>query len=334
MAPAGPLRWESALTISDLTMALHASGLQTPSEWSSVEVARRSESGRVLTLRMSGGSSTPVLVSASSFRYAVGRALGWNKIRSDLYDVRAGNGAVTFSGRGSGHGVGLCQAGAEQMGLQGKSYQEILAFYFPGTQISLPAGPEWQRRFSDRFELESVAPDQDSLVLPMAARILEDDERVAGWKIRSRVRLQVFPTLDAYRDTTGQPGWVAASTRGSTIRLQPLKQLRSRSVLESTLRHELFHILVESQAAPTVPLWFREGLVLFLSGEITSAHPSVSLKDSEVEAILHQPLSREEMERAYAAAYARVSDLIAREGHATVLGWLSHGLPADFGGAL
>ena len=185
----------------------------------------------------------------------------------------------------------------------------------------------WQRRLSERFELESIAPDQDAFVLPIAGRILKEDEDTAGWSSPSRVRLQVFATLDEFRDMTGEPGWVAASTRGNTIRLQPLAQLRARSILEFTLRHELFHVLVESKAVKGTPLWFREGLVLYFTGEVAGSSPSEPMAAENIEAILQRPRSREEMERAYAAAYATVARLIERNGRSTVISWLARGLP-------
>jgi SpoIID/LytB domain protein len=38
-------------------------------------------------------------------------------------------------GRGWGHGVGLCQIGAAVMGAQGKTYDEILLFYYRNAEI-------------------------------------------------------------------------------------------------------------------------------------------------------------------------------------------------------
>ena len=55
-----------------------------------------------------------------------------------LYDIRNSSDYVLFSGRGAGHGVGLCQDGAEEMGREGKSYREILSFYYPGAQLNKP----------------------------------------------------------------------------------------------------------------------------------------------------------------------------------------------------
>ena len=51
---------------------------------------------------------------------------------------RGEDGEVTewwFSGRGWGHGLGLCQAGAYGMAAAGGDYREILAHYYPGTEI-------------------------------------------------------------------------------------------------------------------------------------------------------------------------------------------------------
>lgn len=43
---------------------------------------------------------------------------------------------VTFTTKGYGHGVGLCQYGAKGMAAQGKTYEEILKHYYTGVQIT------------------------------------------------------------------------------------------------------------------------------------------------------------------------------------------------------
>lgn len=324
-----PLKWESSISVADLDAALHAAGLSAPAGWTAIEIVSRSESGRAQRLRLTGGVSSDAPISASSFRYAVNRALGWNKIRSDLYKLRNDGDHILFSGQGSGHGVGLCQAGAEEMARQGKDYRQILDFYFPGTHLSKTSTDDWQKRASERFELVSTASEEDSALLPVAERILKENENAVGWRLSFRARLQVFPTLDRYRDTTGQPGWVAASTRGQTVRLQPLAELRKRSVLESTLRHEFFHLLIEPRARQGTPLWFREGLVLNLSEPNKQNSPSAALTDKQIEEILCNPGTRERQEKAYSAARARVASLIQQNGKSAVLDWLSNGIPSD-----
>jgi stage II sporulation protein D len=335
-AARGVLKWESAIRVVDLERALRAEGLTMPAGWRAIEIVSRSESGRAQRLKLSGGAGGNAPISASTFRFAVDRELGWNKIRSDLYDVRNAGEQIIFSGRGSGHGVGMCQAGAEEMAREGKNYREILSFYYPGTELGaagLAESAKWQRRSSERVKLLSTQPDVDAAILPIAERILKDDEDTIGWKAVAGVRLQVYATLESYRDTTGQPGWVAASTRGKTIRLQPLAELKKRSIVESTLRHEIFHLLVEAKAKAATPLWFREGIVLFLSNPNATGTTAVALTDEQIEAVLRQPRNRDEVQKAYAAAQSRVAALIEERGKETVLGWLSGGIPGDVRGS-
>jgi stage II sporulation protein D len=256
-------------------------------------------------------------------------ALGWDKIRSDLYDVRNVGGQLIFSGRGSGHGVGLCQAGAEEMAREGKTYRDILNFYYPGTELVSAHAQNWQKQSSERLDLLSTNPQADAAILPVADRILTEDERAIGWQLAFRPQLEIFPTMDSYRDTTGQPGWVAASVRGQTIRLQPLIELQRRSIVESTLRHEFFHLLVESRAKPGTPLWFREGIVLYLSNPDAPPVHSPAMTDEQMESSLRRPAGRDNQENAYAAAQNRVTVLVQLRGRQTVLEWLATGIPAD-----
>ncbi len=325
---ASQLKWESSIPVEELDGALRDSGIDAPRHWTGIAVVSRSESGRAKRMRLEGGNTPPMDLSASSFRYAVDRTLGWNKIRSDLYDVRNSGDHILFSGRGAGHGVGLCQDGAEEMGREGKTYREILSFYYPGTQINMPEPVKWQKRNTERFELISAAPDVDAAILPVAEKALNADERAIGWKYLSRATLQIFPTLDLYRDTTGQPGWVAAVTRGRTVRMQPLAELKKKSILESTLRHEFFHLLVESHIHAEIPLWFREGLVLYLSAPLAKDSAGPLMPDEQMEATLRQPADREAVKRAYAAARARVASLTRQYGKQTILDWLRSGIPA------
>lgn len=328
----GAMLWETMLRATDIERALRAYSLATPAGWNRIHIIDRTASGRAQRLKLEGGTGGNAFVSASTFRFAVNRELGWDKIRSTFFEVRSSTDAIVFSGRGSGHGVGLCQAGAEEMAREGRNYHEILSFYYPGTQVTAGEAAQaskWQTRSSERVELMSMQPDADAAVLRVAARILQADEEAIGWSAGGTVRLQIFPTLDAYRNSTGQPGWVAASTRGRTIRLQPLKELEKREIIESTLRHEMFHVLVEAKAKAQTPLWFREGIVLVLSNQSAQGSVTTEMTDDQIEAVLHRPTSREEVQKAYAAALHRVSVLMDQYGKESVLRWLSGGIPRD-----
>lgn len=57
-------------------------------------------------------------------------------LRSANFTVSYAKGKFTFIVKGWGHGVGMSQAGAEYMASQGSTYQQILAWYYPGTTLA------------------------------------------------------------------------------------------------------------------------------------------------------------------------------------------------------
>jgi stage II sporulation protein D len=62
--------------------------------------------------------------------------LGYERVRSLWVTTLELKGRdLVFAGRGSGHGVGLCQWGARGMALAGKKAESILLHYYPGTEI-------------------------------------------------------------------------------------------------------------------------------------------------------------------------------------------------------
>ncbi|MCA9322787.1 MAG: SpoIID/LytB domain-containing protein [Planctomycetes bacterium] len=78
---------------------------------------------------LSGGKKT---VSAVKIR----RALGHHRVKSTCIEGFSLEGSqVTITGRGFGHGVGLCQNGARGLADQGLDALAILEHYYPGAQI-------------------------------------------------------------------------------------------------------------------------------------------------------------------------------------------------------
>lgn len=55
---------------------------------------------------------------------------------SAAFTWEASGTGLVFHTRGSGHGVGLCQYGAAGAAAGGKTYRQIIAFYYPGTAVS------------------------------------------------------------------------------------------------------------------------------------------------------------------------------------------------------
>ena len=52
------------------------------------------------------------------------------KLRSSFFSVTIDKEKVILDGKGYGHGVGLCQEGAMEMGRRGRKYDEIISFYY------------------------------------------------------------------------------------------------------------------------------------------------------------------------------------------------------------
>jgi stage II sporulation protein D len=301
-----PDEWQTEVSKADLSRALGRTVM-------TVRVVARSDSGRVQRLLVNDHA-----IMATDFRLAVGRTLGWDKLRSDLYEEEDRGDRIAFRGRGQGHGVGLCQSGSEIMGEQGHSYREILAYYYPGTAIGLTAqGLAWEKLPGESLDILSTDRNDAAAILPAAEHALHVAMERTGWDIRTRPQLKVYPTIAIYRDATGEPGWVAASTLGSVIRLQPIATLRRTHSLESTLRHEFLHMLIESNARPGAPLWLREGLAIYLENP-DAARPGKVDVDS-LEKRLHSLQTEAEMRAAYRDCASAVADAVDRSGLRQVL---------------
>lgn len=63
------------------------------------------------------------------------QVFGFSKIRSSPDTVEVSDDVVTFTGRGFGHGVGLCQWGSLYMAKKGRTYMDILTHYYPKAEI-------------------------------------------------------------------------------------------------------------------------------------------------------------------------------------------------------
>jgi len=91
----------------------------------------RGKSGRIWRLKIVGTKKTFTIGKELEIR----RTLSETHLLSSAFDVEKQGDRFILHGRGWGHGVGLCQIGAAVMGEQGKSYDEILLFYYRGAQI-------------------------------------------------------------------------------------------------------------------------------------------------------------------------------------------------------
>ena len=89
------------------------------------------KSGRICRLKIIGTKKTFTIGKELEIR----RALSETHLLSSAFDIEKTPTGFRLHGRGWGHGVGLCQIGAAVMGEQGKTYEEILLYYYRGAEI-------------------------------------------------------------------------------------------------------------------------------------------------------------------------------------------------------
>lgn len=133
--PAKTMPWTKTISRADLERKLaakgHDIGKARSIALSPLAIGRaakdRTASGRVKTMTVKGTKGTATL-SGTTWRSLLG-------LKSTLFDAKLTKDAVTFTGYGSGHGLGISQWGAERMAAKGKSYADILHHYYTGTKL-------------------------------------------------------------------------------------------------------------------------------------------------------------------------------------------------------
>ena len=94
-----------------------------------LQVVRKSASGRNLQIRMGQPGR---LYSGSDVRRLL-------ELPSTYFSWRVQGEKIIFSTRGHGHGVGMCQYGADGLAREGRDYIGILQYYYQGVAIEIPA---------------------------------------------------------------------------------------------------------------------------------------------------------------------------------------------------
>lgn len=126
--------WTLRLTLSALEDQLRRAG-RGGGGVLGVEVAEVTPSGRVAYVRVATGGGALTLRGTE-----LRTILGAETMKSTLFTVRVIPGevpVVEFAGRGSGHGVGMSQWGARGQALLGRSYDEILRYYYTGVTLEV-----------------------------------------------------------------------------------------------------------------------------------------------------------------------------------------------------
>jgi stage II sporulation protein D len=92
------------------------------------------EFSRLTKVKLLGSTGKSDFLRAEDFRLAIDPT--GRKLRSTICQIiKLSDKWAFFSGRGWGHGVGMCQCGAQGMARDGKNTKQILSYYYPGSKI-------------------------------------------------------------------------------------------------------------------------------------------------------------------------------------------------------
>lgn len=279
--------WSTEVRAADIERALRAVGHR--GRLRGLRIVQRNASGRVTRLRVDGLS--PVEVSGHDFRMAMMRQVGFRNFKSTAFAVSRRGSSFHFTGKGFGHGVGLCVIGAGRRAAQGDTADAILKFYFPNLTIASvargvetasrkPAGPAAPARRAPAaaadvvIELASAESAAHPEILNGVRAARDQMAKAAGVKAPAALRVTVHATVDDFVRTTGQPWWVSGASTGTQIDLAPLSMLRQRGQVESAIRREVARVLTERVLAGR-PMWVREGAAAYFADPLSTTATNV-----------------------------------------------------------
>jgi stage II sporulation protein D len=121
--------WSLDVRLTDLAETLRRHAVDVGAV-TGVEVSERTPSLRAASVTVHGARGS-VRLRGNDLR----RMLGYDTLRSTLFAVAVDASHARFSGRGYGHGAGMCQWGAKGMAEQGHTARQILEFFYPGTTL-------------------------------------------------------------------------------------------------------------------------------------------------------------------------------------------------------
>jgi SpoIID/LytB domain protein len=124
-----------------------------------------------------------VLATALSFGVVVAGA-GISQARDQRYSLRDRT-SVSVLGHGYGHGRGMSQWGAYGAATAGLTYDQILAFYYPGTALSTQADPQMRVLISaDTDNTTHVLPAPGLSICRGTTRaLLSTNPSVSSWRL-------------------------------------------------------------------------------------------------------------------------------------------------------
>ncbi|MEM7755876.1 MAG: SpoIID/LytB domain-containing protein [Planctomycetota bacterium] len=107
-----------------------------------IDVNKRNVADRPSSYRVVDTRGKSFVLSAEELRVATNTSVRTRpgitretRIPAGDFEVTIRGNEATFTGRGFGHGVGMCQFGAQGLAMRGQTWIEILGRYYPGARV-------------------------------------------------------------------------------------------------------------------------------------------------------------------------------------------------------
>lgn len=324
----GDLPWTYTLRLGELQRLLAQRGF-AGDRLRDVRIGSRTSSGRVATLRLSG--MEPAVIAGDQFRLMVSA----RDLKSTSFTVEKHGDALEFTGRGYGHGVGMCVIGAGRRARRGENATQILAQYYPGLEIRTL--DQASTRLRTETVVTAAAPDAAApplapgapapkgraltTSLPVTIRGVDETSDLQQMALRAyqavtqalrssavAVTIEVHGTVEGFRQATGKPWWASTSVDGNTVDLAPVALLAQRDGIETTIRRAIAQAVMAPELAGR-PEWVRVGGARYVARSMPLPAPDTGAKvkcpvDAELTLAISAAAQREAEARAE-ACFAR-----------------------------
>ena len=258
----GEVPWVVEIPLARIEQVLRRAGFE--GRLKDVSVERRSPSQRVATLTLRG--MRPDTIAGDDFRAAIGA----RELRSTAFTMERSGRAVRFTGRGYGHGVGMCVVGAGRRAARGETRAQILAQYYPAltlTSQAVTAGAApvvASAAASNTVVIRDPGNVDRAQVERLALSARNELTATLGVTAPATITIELFDSVDAFRRATGRPWWASSVVDGTSILLAPLSILEQRDGVDVAIRRGVAEMLTGATLA-RMPEWVRRGAARYFA---------------------------------------------------------------------
>lgn len=145
-------RWETVIPVQTLSTLVEQNLGKGLGIIRDIQVTKKGPGGVVLQIKLIGENGDATVDTENKIRAALG-GNGYEIKKQDggvvpsskllpsaFFTVEKGADTFVIKGGGYGHGIGMSQNGANEMAKEGRSYEEIVEFFFRGAKVQMGTG--------------------------------------------------------------------------------------------------------------------------------------------------------------------------------------------------